>query len=207
MLFWKNDFSPVHEKEAWWRVVMNFKFGNSWGGWCSNEPLGSYGVGVWKNIRRGWGMFSSNTKLELGEGTKVKFWHDLWCEDKALKKAFPDLRCEDKAPRSNSSIVRLFVPYEMLFFSQFGLSWVMPNRVADLFACWWISCSTRCVEDGAFLSIAVSLEDRERTLAKLESFFFFILYISILMIFRLLIKKSFNDIIFKINGQLCNSIF
>jgi hypothetical protein len=24
-----------------------------------------------------------------------------------------------------------------VFFSQFGLSWVMPRRVVDLYACWW----------------------------------------------------------------------
>jgi hypothetical protein len=23
------------------------------------------------------------------------------------------------------------------FFTRFGLSWVMPSRVIDLFACWW----------------------------------------------------------------------
>jgi len=33
------------------------KFGNSWGGWYSNEPLGSYEVGLWKNIRKFWGLF------------------------------------------------------------------------------------------------------------------------------------------------------
>ena len=25
-----------------------------------------------------------------------------------------------------------------LHFSRFGLNWVMPNRVVDLFACWWM---------------------------------------------------------------------
>jgi hypothetical protein len=34
----------VNEKEVCWRVV-DSKFGSLWGGWCSNEPLGSYGVG------------------------------------------------------------------------------------------------------------------------------------------------------------------
>lgn len=28
----------VHEREAWWRVVVDSKFGSLWGGWCSNEP-------------------------------------------------------------------------------------------------------------------------------------------------------------------------
>jgi hypothetical protein len=27
----------------------------------------------------------------VGVGTNVRFWHDLWWGDKALKEAFPDL--------------------------------------------------------------------------------------------------------------------
>jgi hypothetical protein len=30
-----------------------------------------------------------------------------------------------------------------VFFSQFGLSWVMPRRVVDLYACWWNAGNTR----------------------------------------------------------------
>jgi hypothetical protein len=29
-----------------------------------------------------------------------------------------------------------------VFFSQFGLSWVIPRRVVNLYACWWIAGST-----------------------------------------------------------------
>jgi hypothetical protein len=38
------------EREAWWKVVVNFKYESSWGGWCSSEPVG---VSLRKNIRRG----------------------------------------------------------------------------------------------------------------------------------------------------------
>jgi hypothetical protein len=31
------------------------KFGSSWDGWCSNESLGTYEVGLWKSIRRAGG--------------------------------------------------------------------------------------------------------------------------------------------------------
>jgi hypothetical protein len=36
-------------------------------------------------------MFSSHTKFELRDKSKIKFWHNVWCGEKALKKAFPDL--------------------------------------------------------------------------------------------------------------------
>jgi len=47
------------------------------GGWCSCEPVGAYGLGLWKNIRKGWGIFSGFTRLEVGDGVWTKFWHDL----------------------------------------------------------------------------------------------------------------------------------
>ena len=41
------------ERDAWWRVMVDSKFGSLWGGWCSLEPKGAFGVGLWKNIRKG----------------------------------------------------------------------------------------------------------------------------------------------------------
>jgi hypothetical protein len=79
------------KREAWWRVVLDGKYGSSWGGWCSREPVGAYEVGFWKNIMRGWGKVSSHTRFEVGDGSNIRFWHDLWCEDMALKEAFPGL--------------------------------------------------------------------------------------------------------------------
>jgi hypothetical protein len=70
------------------RVVVDSKYGSSWGGWCSSEPIGAYGVGLLKNIRRGWGKLCSHTKFEVGDGSKVRFWHDIWCEDMAVTDAF-----------------------------------------------------------------------------------------------------------------------
>jgi hypothetical protein len=41
------------------------KFDSTWGGWSSKEPLGLYGVGLWKNIMRVWGKFQSIPDLRL----------------------------------------------------------------------------------------------------------------------------------------------
>jgi hypothetical protein len=48
-------------------------------------------VRFWKNIRRGWRKFSSHTRFEVGNGSKVSFWHDLWCGDKVQKEVVPVL--------------------------------------------------------------------------------------------------------------------
>ena len=49
---------------------MNSTFGSSWGGWCSSEPIGGYGVGLWKNIRRCLRMFWSHTRFKVGDGSE-----------------------------------------------------------------------------------------------------------------------------------------
>jgi len=76
------------EREAWWRVAVESKYGSLWGGWCSRKSVGAYGVGLWKNIRKRWGIFSGFSRLEVGDGVRTKFWHDLWCGDMVLKEAF-----------------------------------------------------------------------------------------------------------------------
>jgi hypothetical protein len=75
------------------------------------------------------------------------------------------------------------VPYVILFSSSFGLSWVMPRQVVDLFACWWIGGSTPSVAVWKIVHSYLlwclwrerndrSFVDCERTLVELKSFFF-----------------------------------
>jgi hypothetical protein len=78
-------------REVWWKVVVDSKYGSLWGGWCSSELVGAYGVGLWKIIRRGWEKFSSHTRVDVGDDSNVRFWNDLWSGDMALKEAFPVL--------------------------------------------------------------------------------------------------------------------
>ena len=85
-------------------------------------------------------------------------------------------------------------------FSRVGLAWVLPKRVVDLFTCWKGPSKPNCVEDGIFLCFVVSLEERndrslddsERMVAKLKSFFFKTLYHwTAALIFNVL--SSFHD--------------
>jgi hypothetical protein len=79
------------ERDAFWRKVVEVKYGSLWGGWCSKYCRGAYGVGLWKGIRRGWDRFTPFISFSEGNGARVKFWSDLWCGDSTLKGAFPDL--------------------------------------------------------------------------------------------------------------------
>ena len=53
--------------------------------------LGTYGVSVRKSIRSGWLNFSKFLRFDVGDGTRIKFWEDVWCKDCSLKEAFPKL--------------------------------------------------------------------------------------------------------------------
>jgi hypothetical protein len=79
------------EREALWRLVIDAKFESLKGGWCSKEVSGSFGVGVWKHIRKGWEKFRNFVLFEVGNGTHISFWHNWWCGDRSLKQCFPAL--------------------------------------------------------------------------------------------------------------------
>lgn len=58
-------------------IVVDFRYKSQWGECCPNGVNGSYGVGLCKFIWRGWEAFSSFTRFEVGEGSKISFWHDM----------------------------------------------------------------------------------------------------------------------------------
>ena len=63
------------------------------------------GASLWKNIRAGWESFSSHTRLVLGDGSWIRFWHDQWCGDTKLKEEFPvlfSIACEKDASVENN---------------------------------------------------------------------------------------------------------
>jgi hypothetical protein len=48
-------------------------------------------VSLWKTIRKEWGNFVKYVNFEVGDGTKIKFWQDIWCGSCSLKEGYPDL--------------------------------------------------------------------------------------------------------------------
>ncbi|RVX20087.1 Transposon TX1 uncharacterized 149 kDa protein [Vitis vinifera] len=61
------------------------------GGWCTRDVMGRNGVGLWKAIRKKWGLFDGRVAFHLGNGQRVKFWKDKWCGDGPLCESFPSL--------------------------------------------------------------------------------------------------------------------
>ena len=84
---WNRHFA--NERNTLWRETISRKFGEMWGGWCSGENRENFGIGLWKEIRKDWGTLHDNAKFQIGDGSRVSFWKDLWCGEEVLCRSFP----------------------------------------------------------------------------------------------------------------------
>uniref|UniRef100_A0A2N9GCJ9 Reverse transcriptase zinc-binding domain-containing protein n=1 Tax=Fagus sylvatica TaxID=28930 RepID=A0A2N9GCJ9_FAGSY len=92
----KNFILYGMEREAQWRRVVEAKYGSLWGGWCSKDVKGSYGLSLWKYIRKGWEIFSNHLYMQVGNGVRIRFWHDRWCGEELLRLTFSELYSIDR---------------------------------------------------------------------------------------------------------------
>ena len=81
----------ANERDSLWRLVIGTKFGEEVGGWNTRDIRGGYGTGLWKDIRKEWLTFSKNTISSLGNGRRLGFWKDPWCNETVLCNEFPTL--------------------------------------------------------------------------------------------------------------------
>ena len=81
----------ANERDSLWRMVISTKFGEEAGGWHTRDIRGGFGTGVWKDIRKEWLIFSQNAIPSLGNGRRLGFWKDPWCDETVLSQAFPAL--------------------------------------------------------------------------------------------------------------------
>lgn len=76
------------ERDAFWPQIMDTKYGSLVGGWCTNDVIELYEVSLWKHIRMVWDASSSFASVEVGDGFRTRFWHDMWWGDFPLKDSF-----------------------------------------------------------------------------------------------------------------------
>ena len=123
------------EREALWRQVVAVKYGSLEGGWCSKIPTGPYGVGLWKFIRSGWDKFSRLLKFEVGVGSRIRFWDDVWCTDGSLKDAYPELfrlaRDKDACVADNFQRLGDSIHWEVTF-SRLAQDWELESFLSFL---------------------------------------------------------------------------
>uniref|UniRef100_A0A2N9GDX6 Reverse transcriptase domain-containing protein n=1 Tax=Fagus sylvatica TaxID=28930 RepID=A0A2N9GDX6_FAGSY len=106
-----------NEENAFWIHLISAKYGSSFGGWTTREVNGLYGSGLWKHIRKGWESFARHLHFEVGDGSKTKFWDDVWCGSCSLRNAFPDLY---RIARHKDAVVG-----DLLQFQNGGVTWLL----------------------------------------------------------------------------------
>ena len=67
------------------------KYGQECFGWKTKKVNETFGVGVWKEILKEKGWCWENMAFTVGNGTKIRFWTDLWCGCTVLSQRFPHL--------------------------------------------------------------------------------------------------------------------
>ena len=67
------------------------KYREERGGWRSCESREAYGYRLWKAISKMGHQVTPFVGFVVGDGEKVKFWKDKWCETIPLSEAFPSL--------------------------------------------------------------------------------------------------------------------
>ena len=90
-LLWKWLWRFGHEVTHLSRRVISTKYGEGQGGWCTKVCRRTHGCGLWRSIQKGWESFSKHLSFVVGEGTRIRFWHDRWIGDNTLKDLYPEL--------------------------------------------------------------------------------------------------------------------
>ena len=78
------------ESSRLWHQVIAMKYEVARGGWCTRGVRGSYGRGMWKGISTVAERFFGQIVYVVGEGHRIRFWHDPWSGHIPLKNLFPD---------------------------------------------------------------------------------------------------------------------
>ena len=67
------------------------KYGLEWGNWWSRPAGGPHGRALWKGIMLGVADFRRWVGFKVRDGSRVRFWKDIWCGDRSLEFRFPSL--------------------------------------------------------------------------------------------------------------------
>ena len=81
----------MQETNALWNILIRVKYGEDQGGWCTKMVRAGHGVGVWKELRKGWELVVGKMVFVVGNGSRVLSWKDKWCGSMALCDAFLNL--------------------------------------------------------------------------------------------------------------------
>jgi hypothetical protein len=164
------------EKEAYWRKVVEIKYGSMEGDWCTKQVERPFGVGVWKHIRRGWELFSKFIRFEVGDGTRIRFWQDVWCGDQPLKESFSVLfriaRNKEAWVSDHMQITNEEIHWNVQFFREvqdwevevvlafYSKLYETRRHVGRVDRICWTPAKRKCFEVSSFFGVLSPVSDR-----------------------------------------------
>ena len=86
---WIWRFAQGQDK-LWCRVI-KCKYDTLRGDWRTKDIVHSHGSSLWKGIMRVWRDLYTHVSYQLGNGSKIRFWHDVWCGQMSFRDKFPEL--------------------------------------------------------------------------------------------------------------------
>ena len=108
------------------------EYGNEWGEQRTKAISSPYSASLWRSIRQEWETFSTNLQFEVGNGTRVKFWHDIWCGNCPLKVTFSELLSFKSVKDSSIANVLCLsngVPHWDVHFSRPVQDWELESSI------------------------------------------------------------------------------
>ena len=93
----------------------------------------THGCGLWRSIHEGWESFSKHLSFIVGEGTRIRFWHDRWIGDYTLKDLYPELYV--------CSVAKDACIFEVLWTPEGGTFRVWDLRFFRVFEDWELAAS------------------------------------------------------------------
>lgn len=69
-------------------MARNFGLEDGWDIRLNREP---YGRSLWRGIMQYCHLFQEGMTYEVGEGSRIRFWTDVWCGERSLKHDFLDV--------------------------------------------------------------------------------------------------------------------
>ena len=71
-----------------WRNVIKVKYGIDDLGWLTKQNSYSHEVSCWKSILIALERFKSLVHFEVKDGSRVLFWHGVWCFKVSISQSF-----------------------------------------------------------------------------------------------------------------------
>ncbi|WMV38389.1 hypothetical protein MTR67_031774 [Solanum verrucosum] len=80
----------ANNNQMLWRKVIGAKYEEE-DNWITKEVTTPYGASLWRSIKSLWNEVKSNSKAKVMDGSKTRFWKDIWHEKGNMADLFLDI--------------------------------------------------------------------------------------------------------------------